>query len=209
MSYIVFMTLPQNTTTQPITPTNDRLTAALFFANEISISRLREIKKRRARYWTIQRRLEKAQIINDNKPWQRATGPKTAKGKTRASQNAMKHGLYAAHSPLGRVYRTLRAQNTYLRLVAALPRRYQIGGRVLIRNWPRTPINIQNRIMKLEGLFYKLHHLLRQNSDSHIYYSHIDAARDVAVILAERLPKNKQDQTGYLQPAGHGITSDT
>ena len=43
--------------------------------------------------WTPERR-EKAKInAYRHQPWNKSTGPKTAKGKERSSKNAMKHGL--------------------------------------------------------------------------------------------------------------------
>lgn len=42
--------------------------------------------------WTEERRQKQAERIRANKPWEKATGPKTAKGKARSCRNALKHG---------------------------------------------------------------------------------------------------------------------
>lgn len=38
--------------------------------------------------WTPERRAKQREIIARTKPWERSTGPRTAKGKARSSQNA-------------------------------------------------------------------------------------------------------------------------
>ncbi len=42
--------------------------------------------------WTPERRRKQAEIIRQNKPWEKSTGPKTQKGKDICSMNALKHG---------------------------------------------------------------------------------------------------------------------
>lgn len=42
--------------------------------------------------WTEERRKKQAETIRKNRPWEKSTGPKTAKGKKRSSYNALKHG---------------------------------------------------------------------------------------------------------------------
>ena len=42
--------------------------------------------------WTEERRRRQAEIIRQNKPWEKSTGPKTQKGKNRVALNALKHG---------------------------------------------------------------------------------------------------------------------
>jgi len=46
--------------------------------------------------WTDERRKRQAERIRQQKPWEKSTGPKSAKGKAASSQNALKHGLYGA-----------------------------------------------------------------------------------------------------------------
>lgn len=48
--------------------------------------------------WTVERRQRQAQLIRSWKPWDRSTGPKTAKGKSAVSKNAGKHGQRSAES---------------------------------------------------------------------------------------------------------------
>ena len=42
--------------------------------------------------WTPERKARQAALIQFWKPWERATGPRTAKGKARAARNAWKGG---------------------------------------------------------------------------------------------------------------------
>ncbi len=42
--------------------------------------------------WTTERRTRQAQLIRGWKPWKRATGPRSAAGKVKASRNAYKGG---------------------------------------------------------------------------------------------------------------------
>lgn len=54
--------------------------------------------------WTEERRQKQRETINRNRPWEKSTGPRTRKGKARASLNAVKHGV---HSRSGREIRKL------------------------------------------------------------------------------------------------------
>ena len=73
-------------------PANDRLAPLLKYANELTDSRLREIKARREARWTPTARALKLSKIRAIKPWEKSTGPKTADGKSKSCQNAFKHG---------------------------------------------------------------------------------------------------------------------
>jgi hypothetical protein len=44
--------------------------------------------------WTPERRARQSVLIANWKPWQHATGPRTAEGKARASRNAYKGGRW-------------------------------------------------------------------------------------------------------------------
>ena len=62
--------------------------------------------------WTLERRKRQAELIQQWKPWQQSTGPKTEVGKTRVSSNAFKGGTRAQFAELRR---TLREQAQALR----------------------------------------------------------------------------------------------
>ena len=47
--------------------------------------------------WTDERRKKQAERIRQTQPWKKSTGPKTPKGKARASLNAFKHGARCRH----------------------------------------------------------------------------------------------------------------
>ena len=44
------------------------------------------------RIWTLEQRLQQAQRIRQQKPWEYSTGPKTIEGKNKSKFNAYKHG---------------------------------------------------------------------------------------------------------------------
>jgi hypothetical protein len=52
--------------------------------------------KYRAKGWSAERRARQAARIRDWAPWRRSTGPKTAAGRARCSQNALHHGFHTA-----------------------------------------------------------------------------------------------------------------
>jgi hypothetical protein len=58
--------------------------------------------------WTQERRARQAELIQRWKPWERSTGPKTAKGKATVAQNAYKG---ATREWLRELRRVLREQD--------------------------------------------------------------------------------------------------
>lgn len=68
----------------------DRLTHAKNFANELSDSRLREIKQAAANRWTPAARAKKSLEIQTHAPWARSTGPRTDAGRATSARNAWK-----------------------------------------------------------------------------------------------------------------------
>ena len=58
--------------------------------------------------WTAERRARQAKLIRRWKPWEQSTGPKTAVGKAKVSQNAYKGGMRAVLRMLARLLRTER-----------------------------------------------------------------------------------------------------
>ena len=44
------------------------------------------------RSWTLEQRLQQAQRIQEQKPWNYSTGPKTLEGKATSKKNSFKHG---------------------------------------------------------------------------------------------------------------------
>ena len=44
------------------------------------------------RTWTLEQRLQQAQRIRQQKPWEYSTGPKTLEGKAISQKNSFKHG---------------------------------------------------------------------------------------------------------------------
>lgn len=69
----------------------DRLSAAIFYANELSNFRLRKKKAAHQKRWSVSARARKAFLIQIHRPWRYATGPITPAGKLRSSQNARIH----------------------------------------------------------------------------------------------------------------------
>jgi len=54
--------------------------------------------KMRPKGWTEERRAHQAALTRAQKPWSRATGPKTAAGKAVCAGNATKHGFRSPES---------------------------------------------------------------------------------------------------------------
>ncbi len=72
--------------------------------------------------WSPERRAKHAAAIRIWAPWAKSTGPKTAGGKARSSQNAWKHGGRAMPKRL--LNEGLSAQRHYLRLALRYNRLY-------------------------------------------------------------------------------------
>jgi len=58
--------------------------------------------------WTPERRARQAELIRQWRPWEKATGPKTAAGKATVSRNADKGGAWRLLRELSRVLREQR-----------------------------------------------------------------------------------------------------
>ena len=46
--------------------------------------------------WTLERRKKQSELIQNWKPWENSTGPRTAQGRATSSMNALKHGMRSA-----------------------------------------------------------------------------------------------------------------
>ena len=46
--------------------------------------------------WSLQRRKKQSQLIQNWKPWENSTGPRTAQGGKISSKNSLKHGVRSA-----------------------------------------------------------------------------------------------------------------
>jgi len=46
--------------------------------------------------WTPERRKKQSQLIQNWKPWENSTGPRTEQGRATSSMNALKHGMRSA-----------------------------------------------------------------------------------------------------------------
>ena len=66
-------------------------------ANEMSNSDMPEktkaYKPKKRRKWTQERRKAQSARIKKQKPWLKATGPKTKEGKKHSANNSLKHGF--------------------------------------------------------------------------------------------------------------------
>ncbi len=105
----------------------DRLSHAKTFANELRKSRLREIKERQQHLWTPETRARKRALIQTHAPWTRATGPKTAAGKSASSRNAWKSK--GPDPTTKEILAALRDQRLFLR-------RLQQAHVLVKKNWP-------------------------------------------------------------------------
>jgi hypothetical protein len=69
----------------------------------------------KTRGWPEARRKQQAERIRQTRPWTHSTGPRSADGKARASQNGTTHGM---NTPAGRELRNaLRAQRHLIALL--------------------------------------------------------------------------------------------
>ena len=57
------------------------------------------------RHWTIEQRKRQGDLIRKWRPWEKSTGPKTAKGKAKVSQNAHRGGVRPMLRGLARILR--------------------------------------------------------------------------------------------------------
>ena len=60
--------------------------------------------------WTPERRARQAELIHRWKPWEKATGPRTAEGKAKVARNAFKGGERALLGALRAVLREQRRE---------------------------------------------------------------------------------------------------
>ena len=65
--------------------------------------------------WTEQARQKQAEMIRQNKPWEKSTGPTSDEGKAQSARNATKTGLRGADYLALR--RALITQSNYLRKI--------------------------------------------------------------------------------------------
>lgn len=57
-----------------------------------------------SRKWSPEQRAAAAERARRHRPWQRSTGPRSVRGKSRSSQNAFKHGLYSQDMKVTRAW---------------------------------------------------------------------------------------------------------
>lgn len=67
--------------------------------------------------WPLKRRREQAQRIRKQKPWKKATGPKTEEGKAASKNNGYKHGWRS--EDMREVYRLLRVMRLMAKEIEA------------------------------------------------------------------------------------------
>ena len=93
----------------------------------------------RSRAWTPERRVRQAALLRRLQPWRKSTGPRTASGKARTSQNARK-------TPRALLRAAIRSNATRLRLARRIHRQYFVflrremrACRQLMRKKPAPP----------------------------------------------------------------------
>lgn len=94
----------------------DSLAGVLKFTTELGKCHLLENKRNRQKQWTPEKRRRQATLINDNKPWLKSTGTKTATGKAVSSKNNYKHGFRSAD--YREILRLLRMQRGFVRQIS-------------------------------------------------------------------------------------------
>ena len=60
--------------------------------------------------WTSERRARQAKLIQQWRPWEKSTGPKTQDGKEKISQNAFKGGTWKQFRDLAKALREQQRQ---------------------------------------------------------------------------------------------------
>ena len=60
--------------------------------------------------WTLERKARQAKLIQQWRPWEKSTGPRTQAGKEKISQNAYKGGYWKQLRELGRALREQQRQ---------------------------------------------------------------------------------------------------
>ena len=94
-------------------------------------------RSRRPKGWTHERRAHQAIIIHNWKPWRHATGPKTARGKTASSMNALVHGARSrsGQEEARRVRLALRGARHFNALVRGLCTALRRNERACAQSW--------------------------------------------------------------------------
>ncbi len=70
-------------------------------------------KETKTRGWPPERRAKQAKNIRKTRPWEKATGPKTATGKEAVKHNGYKHG--ARSEEYREICRLLRAHSAFIK----------------------------------------------------------------------------------------------
>ena len=74
-------------------------------------------EKTKTKGWPDSRRREQAARCRRQKPWEKATGPRTAAGKEKVAQNALRHGFRSA--AMAEMRALLRRQRAFVKAVLA------------------------------------------------------------------------------------------
>ncbi|MGB4058279.1 MAG: hypothetical protein WBK77_09375 [Alphaproteobacteria bacterium] len=95
------------------------------------------------RKWTQEERARQADLIRQNKPWEKSTGPRTAEGKAQSSKNSLKHGFY--NSFWNQFRATLRDHQHYLERIEERTRQKKL---IL---WKRTIMEEAEKAKKINS----------------------------------------------------------